>query len=116
MNDTVALPDPHRIARAFLALSDDDALAPLPHSTSRWIVALAAAVVLALSVPVSWFAPPAHTLGKLRAPPAAPPRKARRSARGHARLLQGRPAACRRRRGRPPLMAPGADDLSARPG
>jgi hypothetical protein len=71
VNDTAALPDPHRIARAFLALSDDDALAPLSHSAARWMAALAAAVVLAIAVPVTWFAPPVHTLGKLGGQPTA---------------------------------------------
>jgi hypothetical protein len=72
MNDTAALAtDPHRLARAFLALTDDDALAPLPHSAARWIVALGATLVLAFAVPATWLAPPVHTLGKLGGQPSA---------------------------------------------
>jgi hypothetical protein len=67
-------PDPHRLARAFLALADDVdvALGPVQRSAARGIAAFAAVLVLALAAPVTWLAPaspvkvadqPAATLG-----------------------------------------------------
>ena len=44
-----------RLARAFLALADDGALAPR-RSLPRAVVAALAAVVLALAVPLGWLA------------------------------------------------------------
>jgi hypothetical protein len=66
--------DPHRLARAFLALGDDAAPSPAQQSVTRMVVALVAVVALALSAPMTWSAPrakvgelPAATLGNSKA-------------------------------------------------
>jgi hypothetical protein len=65
MRDTATLTvtDHQRMARAFLALTDDLAPEALQRSLAKAATAFAATVVLALAVPVTWMAP---------APPAVP--------------------------------------------
>jgi hypothetical protein len=72
MQPTPALvaPSSHRLARAFLALTDDPALPPAQRTTGRTLAALAAAAVLFLSAPAGWLAPAALT-AKLGDQPAA---------------------------------------------
>jgi hypothetical protein len=74
MQSSLAAPDPHRLARAFLALGDDPAPSPAQQSLTRMVVALVAAIALALSAPLAWSAPrvklgeqPAATLGNSKA-------------------------------------------------
>jgi hypothetical protein len=66
-----AVADQHRLARAFLALGDDDGapLAPSP-SFSRVVAAFVAVVALALAAPLTWTAPPTPR-AKLGEQPAA---------------------------------------------
>ena len=80
---TLTLSDHHRLARAFLALTDDDAPEPVPLRLSKPVAAFAAALVLALAAPMTWMAPaapvtpskvgdqPAATLGNSKAALAA---------------------------------------------
>ena len=65
----LAAPDPHRLARAFLALGDDLAPQRLRRSPVRTVAALAAALVLAVAAPLTSMAPVAA--GKAGDPPAA---------------------------------------------
>ena len=79
---TLTLPDHHRMARAFLALTDDPALEPARRSLVKALAAAAAVLVLALAAPLTWTAPappvapskvgdlPAATLGTSKAAPA----------------------------------------------
>ena len=60
---TLTLPDHHRMARAFLALTDDVEAEVVQRSLVKTMAAFAAVLVLALSAPVTWIAP---------APPVAP--------------------------------------------
>jgi hypothetical protein len=62
---TATLPDQHRLARAFLALTDDPGSEAdvLQRSLVKALAAFAAVLVLALAAPVTWMAP---------APPVAP--------------------------------------------
>jgi len=64
----LAAPDPHRLARAFLALGDDLAPERLRRSLVRAVAAFAAALVLAVAAPLTWAGPAA---GKVGDPPAA---------------------------------------------
>ena len=75
MDSTPALPvvDQHRLARAFLALGDDDGdvLEVPQHSLARAVAAFAAAVALALAAPLMWNAPAPEAGTKLGEQPAA---------------------------------------------
>jgi hypothetical protein len=62
LDHALTAPDPHRLARAFLALGDDDAAAAPPHSPTRALAALVAVIAIALA-PVTWLGPPARALG-----------------------------------------------------
>jgi hypothetical protein len=80
---TLTLPDQHRIARAFLALTDDAELEVVQRSLAKAVAAFAAVLVLAMAAPLTWLAPapsvtpskagdqPAATLGNSKAEPAA---------------------------------------------
>jgi hypothetical protein len=60
---TPTLPDQHRIARAFLALTDDVDGEAVQRSLVKALAALAATLVIAFAAPVTWLTP---------APPIAP--------------------------------------------
>ena len=62
--------DSHSLARAFLALTDEGAEA-LQRSFTRAALALAAVVVLAVAMPLTWMAPTARSLSKAADQPAA---------------------------------------------
>ena len=80
---TLILHDQHRMARAFLALTDDVELEAVQRSLVKALAAFAAALVLAFAAPVTWIAPappvapsklgdqPAATLANSKAAPAA---------------------------------------------
>ena len=73
--------DPIRLARAFLALTDDFVPEPAQRSLLKIVAAAAAVAVLALAAPLTWISPappvpakgdlPAATLGNSKAVPAA---------------------------------------------
>jgi hypothetical protein len=74
--------DPIRLARAFLALTDDVALEPVQRSLVKVAAAAAAVLVLAFAAPLTWVSPapvapgkvgdqPAATLGNTKALPGA---------------------------------------------
>jgi hypothetical protein len=82
MHSTHALPvaDQHSLARAFLALGDDDGAPAAPQgSAARAVAAFVAVVALAFAAPLSWSTPPtphaklgeqpAATLGSSKALP-----------------------------------------------
>jgi hypothetical protein len=71
MDSSTALSDPHRIARAFLALGDDLEPPPVQHSPGRAVAALAAALALALAAPLTWLTPPATPGAKVTEQPTA---------------------------------------------
>jgi hypothetical protein len=52
---TLTLPDQHRIAHAFLALTDDAELEVVKRSLSKAVAAFAAVLVLALAAPLTWL-------------------------------------------------------------
>jgi hypothetical protein len=57
VDSTLALPDSHRLAQAFLALGDDDSVSPAARrSLRRAVVAAVAALALATAAPSSWLA------------------------------------------------------------
>ena len=60
---TLTLPDQHRMARAFLALTDDAEAEVAQRSLVKALAAFAAVLVLAFAAPATWIAP---------APPVAP--------------------------------------------
>ena len=79
---TITLQDQHRMARAFLALTDDVELEVVQRSLVKALAAFAATLVLALAAPLLWVGPvtvtpskvgdqPAATLGNSKAAPAA---------------------------------------------
>jgi hypothetical protein len=80
---TLTLPDHQRIARAFLALTDDLAPDAVQRSLYGVAAAFAAVLVLALAAPITWLSPappvspskvgdqPAATLGNSKASLAA---------------------------------------------
>jgi hypothetical protein len=69
---TLTLPDQHRMAHAFLALTDDPELEAVERSLKKALAACAAVAVLALAAPVTWVAPAAPvTSGKVGDQPAA---------------------------------------------
>lgn len=69
---TVTLPDQHRMARAFLALTDDGEIETIQRSVAKAMAAFAAALVLALAAPATWLAPVAPVApGKVGDQPAA---------------------------------------------
>jgi hypothetical protein len=71
---TATLPDHHRMARAFLALTDDPAIEAeaLQRSLVKALAAFAAVLVLALAAPVTWMTPaPPTTPSKVGDQPAA---------------------------------------------
>jgi hypothetical protein len=69
---TLTLPDHHRMARAFLALTDDLAVEPARRSLFKALAAVAAVLVLALAAPMTWLAPaPPVTPSKVGDQPAA---------------------------------------------
>jgi hypothetical protein len=63
--------DPHRLARAFLALTDEPVAEPLRAAAWRTVVAMLAVLVLAIGAPATWMAPATHALGKPGEQPAA---------------------------------------------
>jgi hypothetical protein len=67
----LAVPDPHRLAHAFLALSDDGALDQVRRSTLTLIAAALATLTLAVAAPLSWMAPVARTPQKSADQPTA---------------------------------------------
>ena len=58
----VASSDHHRLAQAFLALADDVAPEPVRRSVRLALMAAAAALVLAVAVPLAWMAPASRSL------------------------------------------------------
>ncbi len=66
-----AAPDPHRLARAFLALGDDGFPDPVRRSVVKVLAVLAATLALAVAAPLSWMAPTAPTPRKAADQPAA---------------------------------------------
>ena len=62
---TITLPDHHRMARAFLALTDDVELAAVERSLVKVLAAFAAALVLALAAPLMWMGPVSTTPSKV---------------------------------------------------
>ena len=73
MNPSViAAPDPHRLARAFLALGDDLAPERLRRTFARAVAVLAATLLLAAAAPLMWTAPASLPApGKVGDPPTA---------------------------------------------
>ena len=76
MRDTASLtlPDQHRMARAFLALTDDPEVEAdvLQRSLAKALAAFAAMLVLALAAPLTWTSPaPSVTPSKVGDQPAA---------------------------------------------
>ena len=73
MRDTATLTvtDHHRLAHAFLALTDDGAPEPARRSLSKPVAAFAAALALALAAPLTWMAPAPVSTGKVGDQPAA---------------------------------------------
>ena len=67
----VAAPDPHRLARAFLALGDDGAPEPARRSATGTLAVVAALLALTVAAPMSWIAPVARTPQKATDQPAA---------------------------------------------
>lgn len=67
---TVTLPE-HRMARAFLALTDDVELEVVQRSLVKALAAFAAALVLALAAPLLWVGPVSVTPSKVGDQPAA---------------------------------------------
>ena len=67
----LAAPDPHRLARAFLALTDDAAPEPPRRSAPTVVVAALATLTLAVAAPLSWMAPVARAPQKATDQPAA---------------------------------------------
>ena len=69
---TLTLPDQHRIARAFLALTDDAELEVVQRSLAKAVAAFAAMLVLSLAAPLTWLSPaPSVTPSKAGDQPAA---------------------------------------------
>jgi hypothetical protein len=69
---TPNLPDQHRMARAFLALTDDADAEVAQRSLVKALAAFAAVLVLAFAAPVTWIAPaPPVTPSKVGDQPAA---------------------------------------------
>ena len=69
---TFTLPDQHRIARAFLALTDDAELEVVQRSLAKAVAAFAAVLVLAMAAPLTWVSPtPSVTPSKAGDQPAA---------------------------------------------
>ena len=69
---TFTLPDQHRMAQAFLALTDDLNAETVQRSLVKALAAFAAVLVLALAAPVTWIGPaPPVAPGKVGDPPAA---------------------------------------------
>ena len=68
-----ALPaqDPHRLARAFLALADDVGPEPVTRSVVTAAATLAAILTLAIAAPLMWMAPAARAPQKATDQPAA---------------------------------------------
>ena len=73
MRDTATLTpsDHHRLAHAFLALTDDATPEPPRLGLSKPVAAFAAALVLAVAAPLTWMAPQPVTSGKVADQPAA---------------------------------------------
>ncbi len=69
---TLTLPDHQRLARAFLALTDDLAPETVQRSLVKIAAAFAAALVLAFAAPMTWLSPaPAVSPSKVGDQPAA---------------------------------------------
>ena len=69
---TLTLPDHQRMARAFLALTDDLAPEAVQRSLYKVAAAFAAVIVLALAAPITWLSPaPAVSPSKVGDQPAA---------------------------------------------
>ena len=54
---TLPLPDQHRMARAFLALTDDVGAEVVQRSLVKALAAFAAVLVIAFAAPVTWITP-----------------------------------------------------------
>ena len=67
----LAVPDPHRLARAFLALTDDGAPEQARRSVLTAFAAALATLTLALAAPLSWMVPVARAPQKAADQPAA---------------------------------------------
>jgi hypothetical protein len=65
------VPDPHRLARAFLALTDEPVAEPLRTAAWRTVVAMIAVLVLAIGAPATWMGPTVRSLDKPGDQPAA---------------------------------------------
>lgn len=63
--------DPHRLARAFLALGDDGVAEPVRRSLVKALAVLAATVALAVAAPLTWMAPTVRAPQKAADQPAA---------------------------------------------
>jgi hypothetical protein len=71
-SSTLTLPDHQRIARAFLALTDDLEPETVQRSLVKITAAFAAVLVLALAAPLTWLSPaPAISPSKVGDQPAA---------------------------------------------
>jgi len=64
-------PDPHRLARAFLALSDELLPAAAKRSALTALSAALAILTLAIAAPLTWMAPAARAPQKAADQPAA---------------------------------------------
>jgi hypothetical protein len=64
-------PDPHRLARAFLALSDEVLPAPAKRSALTALSAALAILTLAAAAPLTWMAPATRAPQKATDQPAA---------------------------------------------
>jgi|1186.fasta_scaffold51963_2 hypothetical protein len=72
MSSTAAVaPDPHRLARAFLALADEVAPEQVQRSALTALAAAVAILTLAVATPLSWMAPVARAPQKAADQPAA---------------------------------------------
>ena len=63
--------DPHRLARAFLALADDISPEAVKRSVTTTVAAVAAILTLAIAAPLMWMAPAARAPQKATDQPAA---------------------------------------------
>lgn len=71
MSSTAAVPDPHSLARAFLALADEVAPEEVKRSALTALAAAVAILTLAVATPFSWMAPVARAPQKAADQPAA---------------------------------------------
>lgn len=67
----LAAPDPHRLARAFLALADEVAPRQVKRSALTALSAALAILTLAVAAPLTWMTPAARAPQKVTDQPAA---------------------------------------------